>query len=305
LATRLDSKKKKKGMLLFSLITLLVILAGVSSSSLTSIQDVTQPGRLYLWSWGGNSPSFSSQDITKSLVVDKAVGHVADLLNGYEVVVLLTPEVGASRSGFPLVQQSIQHAPSTQILHNVYPSEQYNSLAESLSETLAHSSSNQQSAIQHKSLNEIEELLKKNSHILHDGKADVFVAPVSSKSDVVEFSLTSRILLEKSQKVLFVSYDEIMAVPRMDSSRALSEGGYSRMLAVSSNLDDGVNYKPEGGEYSIYYQSQYLYITPDIFTGLMTFLFVAFTLGVGLSCLGSIQGMSSFYDKLPTVGKEA
>jgi hypothetical protein len=38
---------------------------------------------------------------------------------------------------------------------------------------------------------------------------------------------------------------------------------------------------------------------------LMTFLFVAFTLGVGLSCLGSIQGMSSFYDKLPTVGKEA
>lgn len=292
-------------MMMLFLVTLLVIFSTVSSSSAISSEGVIRPGRLYLWSWADNSPKFSTQYVTKSMGIEQAVNHVKDVVDGYEVVVLLTPEMEENKDLCPFVQQSIQHAPSAQIMHNVYPTSGKQVLGDSLSSLLSHSSANQPSTFQRKPLVEVEELLEKNPHMLNDGKADIFVSPVSSKQDVVEFSLTSRILLEKNPKVLFISYDEVQAVPQVESKRALSKGGYSRLLAESSDLADGADYKPEGGEYSIYYQAKYLYITPDIFTGLMTFLFVSFTLFIGLSCLGSIQGMSSFYDKLPSVGKEA
>jgi hypothetical protein len=52
-----------------------------------------------------------------------------------------------------------------------------------------------------------------------------------------------------------------------------------------STADQGnsksIYYKPEGAEYSIYYADTYLYLTPDIFTGLLTGIFVFFTLLVG------------------------
>lgn len=72
------------------------------------------------------------------------------------------------------------------------------------------------------------------------------------------------------------------------------------MLNVTSNL----LYKPEGAEYSIYYANTFLYITPDIFTGLMTGLFLFFTVLIGVSCLNSIQGPATFATKSPPVGKE-
>lgn len=82
-------------------------------------------------------------------------------------------------------------------------------------------------------------------------------------------------------------------------------GDYHRILAVSSDKSDGLFYSPEGSEYSIYYASTYLYITPDIFTGIMTGLFMFFVLLIGYSCLGDIQGSSSFVKEKPLVGREA
>lgn len=287
-------------------IAVLVVLAVVASASpLAPVHGTAKPGRLYMWSWGDSNPAFSTHFITKSTTVDQAINHVVDVMQDYEVVVLLTPDAEQTHESCPFVQQSIQHAPSAQIMHNVYPSQSHVQLGQSLSTAMARPASSQQATFQRKPLVEIEELLEKSPQMLKDGKADVFVAPVSSKQDVVEFSLTSRVLLEKHHKVLFVSYDEVKALPQAETKRSLSQGGYSRLLTVSSDVSDGVNYKPEGGEYAIYYQAKYLYITPDIFTGLMTFLFVTFAVTIGLSCLGSIQGMSSFYDKLPAVGKEA
>jgi hypothetical protein len=79
------------------------------------------------------------------------------------------------------------------------------------------------------------------------------------------------------------------------------KGHYSRLLQ-ESNQDS--NYNPEGTEFTIYYQNTYLYLTPDLFTGLMTFLFSTFVLLTGFSCLNQIQGPSTFVHVMPTLGKE-
>jgi hypothetical protein len=79
-----------------------------------------------------------------------------------------------------------------------------------------------------------------------------------------------------------------------------AKGHYSRLL--QDNQAD--NYNPEGTEFTIYYQNTYLYLTPDLFTGLMTFLFAAFVLLTGFSCLNQIQGPSTFVHVMPTLGKE-
>lgn len=86
------------------------------------------------------------------------------------------------------------------------------------------------------------------------------------------------------------------------------KSSFTRVLQsnkASSDLIDGIYYKPSGAEYSIYYANTYLYITPDLFTGIMTGLFFGVVLLIGINCLGSIQGLNNFYDKLPSVGKEA
>jgi len=69
----------------------------------------------------------------------------------------------------------------------------------------------------------------------------------------------------------------------------------------------GIYYKPEGTEYAIYYADTYLYMTPDILTGTATGLFIFFVVLTGFTCMGDIQGASSFTSKemQPTIGKEA
>jgi hypothetical protein len=80
-----------------------------------------------------------------------------------------------------------------------------------------------------------------------------------------------------------------------------TKGHYSRLLQTN-NQDS--NYNPEGTEFTIYYQNTYLYLTPDLFTGLMTFLFCSFVFLTGFSCLNQIQGPSTFVHVMPTLGKE-
>lgn len=284
-------------MFVLSLFVLVAVLASASAAA----DSTMVPGRIYLWSWSDKTPSFNNQYVTKSLKMDTAVSHVADLVNDFEVVVILKPSEAEQSSQF--VQHSVQHAPTNQIMNYVYPTS-----TEKISETLSQAlSENKDFTIHRKPLTEVESTLHAHPNMLSDGKVDVFEAPITSDHDVVEFSLRSRALMGEKQKILFVSYDEpkIREQSVKVATKALPRGQYARYLAATSDIIDGKYYKPEGGEYSIYYGSQYLYITPDIFTGLMTGLFYVFVLITGLSCLGSIQGMSSFYDKLPAVGREA
>jgi hypothetical protein len=141
---------------------------------------------------------------------------------------------------------------------------------------------------------------------LFNGRVDSYEVTVAGDAtDVTHMTEISQLAAElgPSCPIMFAAMD----VP-VSSAVAPADAQYSRILSTpqgSSNLLDGLFYKPEGTEYSIYYASTYLYITPDIFTGLLTGIFFAFTLLTGYSCLGYIQGNSSFPTKMPIVGKEA
>jgi hypothetical protein len=100
----------------------------------------------------------------------------------------------------------------------------------------------------------------------------------------------------------------LLALQEPTAKAPASMGHYSRILASkSSNLIDGVYYKPEGAEYSIYYADTYLYLTPDIFTGLLSGFFFLATILIGFSCMNQIQGPTSFSNKeqVPAIGREA
>lgn len=125
---------------------------------------------------------------------------------------------------------------------------------------------------------------------------DVSLSSLSGDNDFEELH---RVLAMKHISTLFILLD---AGP-LQQQQSIEFGHYDRIL--STDTTDGDYYLPEGSEYSIYYADTYLYLTPDIFTGLLTSIFMAFVVLVGLSCTGSIQGMSSFYDKIPAVGREA
>ena len=62
---------------------------------------------------------------------------------------------------------------------------------------------------------------------------------------------------------------------------------------------------PEGSEFTIYKGDTYLYMTPELFTGLMTMLFMFFVMLIGFRCLGSIGGSNTFVTKMPAIGREA
>jgi hypothetical protein len=127
---------------------------------------------------------------------------------------------------------------------------------------------------------------------------DVSLSSLSGDNDYEELH---RVLAMKHISTLFILMD---AGPlQQQQKQSIEFGHYDRIL--STDTTDGDYYLPEGSEYSIYYADTYLYLTPDIFTGLLTSIFMAFVVLVGLSCMGSIQGMSSFYDKIPAVGREA
>ena len=88
--------------------------------------------------------------------------------------------------------------------------------------------------------------------------------------------------------------DSVAVVPTATAAAAaMSESG--RKLADSGETNSG---------FEIYYDSTYLLITPDIFTGIMTGIFLFCVVLLGMTCLSSIQGPYSFADRNPVVGKE-
>lgn len=131
-----------------------------------------------------------------------------------------------------------------------------------------------------------------------------FIISISeSKSDAEIFDQISAL----NAKISFVVVDE----PGIVAFAPVIKAEYTRLLSNnvshsnSNSSSTNLYYKPEGAEYSIYYAGTYLYITPDIVTGLITAIFLVLTALLGLSCLGAIQTPSSFSTKIPPVGREA
>jgi hypothetical protein len=247
------------------------------------------PGKIF--SWSNTSPKTDYN--TKSITTDDAMNELAEKSSPFEAMVIFTgtaqPKHGAiMKDQTDLIGNSFHSAMSKQVLNYVY-TEKSEKLGEVLTKRFpaTHHVENEQ---------DLKNILEKHPSLLSNGKLDVIHMPISH----------NKMNLDMNPKVLYVTAEESNLEKHTENPTTQRKlGQYSRILIDSSNIIDGLNYKPEGSEYSIYYKATYLYITPDLFTGIMTGLFFIFVLYLGLSCLGSIQGNMYSYENPVPVGKEA
>lgn len=137
---------------------------------------------------------------------------------------------------------------------------------------------------------------------------------VSNSVEDMEAIITLiQLLKERNVNSLLIAYEE----PTTSYMKPTMNSNYDTLLPkinskvtrnnrnlATEKVNADIYFEPEGTEFSIYYANTYLYITPDIFTGLLTGLFISAVLFIGLNCLGSVQGMYSFAEKSPTIGRE-
>lgn len=271
------------------------------------------PGKVVAWSNAGDvSPS--DRFVTKTVDLDGVSNHLMNqhntaestVDNDVEMVVLFAPEdsMMQSCSEHSVVKDSTVNSDSATTFKYVYASPNHDSLS-----SIMKSKADQMNAPFHVvQAKDLPAMLHADSAVLNNEKTDIVQVPLTNDAQVnADIVKSVRALMANNEKkVVFAAYDSIKVTERPQLA-----GNFADVLDTTTAGTDPIYvfgspyYKPEGAEYAIYFGGQYLYITPDIFTGLMTGIFVAFTLYTGISCLGSIQGMSSFYDKLPIVGKEA
>jgi hypothetical protein len=138
----------------------------------------------------------------------------------------------------------------------------------------------------------------KQVNIFDNNKIDSFQVTLDgTEDDSILMSDINSIMAPSS--IMFIAGTEPSQMAYMPQVK----NQYSRILADEGTTTTDPPPSPEGTEFSIYYQNEYLYITPDIFTGIMTSLFVFFTIYIGLSCLGGIQTNDTYATRACSVGK--
>ena len=266
------------------LVTLLVLV--------TLIQVVfSAPGKAALWVAEGASSDIlpSSVHLSRSLTNKDLQVTISENLNNIDAVILLESE---SILSLPYVASSIQESSSSILMPHIY---QFEKETNSIKQTITHLP-NFKNAI-YTDLNHIHDSLKSSSTTSQP--AAYIVTLSSDNSDRNEQLLKS--IQKRNKRILYIAVEESGPLSSLPTITA----NYNRLLASSNTTTGNLDYLPEGSEYSIYYKGTYLYITPDIFTGLLTGLFIAFTVYIGMGCLGAIQTPSSFNSKVPPVGREA
>lgn len=143
----------------------------------------------------------------------------------------------------------------------------------------------------------LQEKTKEVNNIFNNNKIDTFQVTLNgNEEDSILMSDINSIV--SSPSIMFMAGTEpsrMAYIPQVKNQ-------YSRVLTDFDAATSPPS-SPEGTEFSIYYQNQYLYITPDIFTGLMTSLFIFFTIYIGFSCLGGIQTNDTYATRACSVGK--
>jgi len=248
--------------------------------------DVVAPGHAGFWfphhefdTEDGGVDGAGTQS-TKTMHAGDVVSRVDTLAQDADVVVFLhSDSVGAALAS-DTVKRSVKASSHYEVMSNVYASS-----SSSVAKEVAATSTTMQMA----QAVTAEQLCA----AVHDTRAFASHKGVYRVTDTALGASCTRKLhaATASTKVLVVAIDDSVAV----APAAATAVAGRRLEDADTEVNNG---------YVIYYDSTYLLITPDIFTGIMTMLFL-FVVGlIGFSCLGSIQGPYSFVDRNPTVGKE-
>ncbi len=127
----------------------------------------------------------------------------------------------------------------------------------------------------------------------------IFQSPVKS----------ARYELQKDHSPDVLSRESTKSTPVQFHGRLLKQTRSPTSAPIPSSNDNNTSrgYPLIGLDFSVYHNNQYLYITPEIITGLITALCLFFVLANGLSFMHDIQGAASFSDEkqVPPIGKEA
>ena len=311
-----------------------------------SAPTAAKPGRAAFFSMASSISSSNSDESksqkyqTQTLETPYLSQYLDSRVHGgkYEVVAFLKSADGRPIFTHGAVADAIQRSPDAVIMPSIYHTKSENlqiatktaadwirgsksmesPLAVSLTEFLSALSRDDSAILKngHAEAFEIslsgheseEQLMKDVSALLASTSSSLSSSSSSASSPTLSTSpVSSASESMKGCKAMFIAVEEPASVETLAPEQ---KAHYSRVLAAtsatSSDVTDGIYYKPEGAEYSIYYADTYLYMTPDILTGLMTFLFAFFVLLTGYSCMNQIQSASSYVTKetQPAVGKE-
>lgn len=282
-------------------IFLAVFFTSVAASTTEELHNA--PGRAIFWSpheGKASRPEYRAQSLVTSALND----IFENTAKGNEIVAIIKSADGRLVLAHNSVKDSIRLSSKSVVMPYIYHTqnvEQQASLlagAESLQNVKKIDLPSFVQILQDHNLNPAA------SGPMTNGVLDAYEISLTGHETDHELMSTVSNLASKSStpQILFVAVEE----PMINAVSLSKNGFYSRVLSANSTTNSsGIFYKPEGSEYSIYYANTYLYITPDIFTGLMTGIFVFFVLLTGYSCLGAIQGNSVYPSKMPVLGREA
>lgn len=258
-------------------------------------REQSSNGRAFIWeSVNSNQEKSTNSNVnyhSRSLVANDAAKILLDHAQNSDVVAILKPATTVELISSAAVKASVKSSPSA----NIFTSVRCDASDESES-PLQDAYVDQLNDIKKVSLSEFESALR----LSKEGKNRENNFEVTITAEEIKRNKLQTLFVQRNKRILFVVYDEPSAVK---GANQMQLGHYDRILSTTS--DDTVYYTPEGTEFSIYYADTYLYITPDIVTALLTGLFMFFAALIGLCCMNNIEGVTVFYDKCPTVGKEA
>lgn len=257
-------------------------------SLLAAVQGTTAPtpGRALFWSSrrGESTPNYRSQtsnvETVRSILQEEKMKATRDMI----VTFCSSHEDTNDFFTAPHFAESIRGSEQATILPNVYhaqdaePSATFCDLAVGEGKTV--------------SVDDVLASLNTPSSSVQE-----FVVNLQAATEQYNDQLHSLLSQLHEKNALIVGLQDPQGPSRVAPT---ARGRYTRLLQESEET----NYNPEGTEFTIYYQNTYLYLTPDILTGLLTFLFCTFVVLIGFSCLNQIQGPSTFVHVMPTLGKE-
>lgn len=257
------------------------------------------PTKVAVWTHDNSNIISKSEYKTQTIEMDSFLNNFEESTKTAEVVAFLKSSDGRPILSHTSVVGSIQKSGASTIMSNVYRSHGNIDGQATANDQLAHANLLRNAPTV--TLQGLHEHLSKTGSMTN-GKVDAVIVTLAGDPSEHESLQTIVSLASPQHPITFVAVHE----PHTFAMAPTQTSQYSRILTstATSNVIDGIYYKPEGAEYSIYYADTYLYITPDIFTALMTGIFMFFVVLTGLSCMNAIQGSSSFVHKVPPVGKE-